>query len=102
LLAELGKDRKGEVKDAAIAHANRAFAGVQSADLGSMSGENPPKPMPDFEALARSTSYADQLLAVKHQSCPLQFSSFSQAPIGFISKLRFIKLPGTRAGKIIT
>ena len=71
LLAALGKDRKGEVKDAAIASANRAVAAVQRTDSGSVVAGSPPKPMPDFEALARSARYADKLLAVEHQGCPL-------------------------------
>ena len=71
LLAALGKDRKGEVKDAAIARANRAVVAVQRTDSGPAVAGSQPKPMPDFDALARSARYADKLLAVEHQGCPL-------------------------------
>jgi hypothetical protein len=70
LLAALGKDRKGEVKDAAIARANRTIAAVQRTDSGSVAVGISPKLMPDFETLARSTSDSDQILAVEHQGCP--------------------------------
>ena len=70
LLAALGKDRKGEVKDAAIACTNRTVAAVQRTDSGTSSAGSSPKPMPDFDAMARSTNYADRLLAVEHQGCP--------------------------------
>lgn len=73
LLAVLTKDRKGEVKDVAIARSISTVAAVQCTDSGTALVGSPSKPMPDFEALARSTSYADQLLAVEHQGCPPSF-----------------------------
>ena len=73
LLAVLMKDRKSEVKDVAIARSNSTVAAVHHTDSGTVLVGSPSKPMPDFEALARSTSYADQLLAVEHQGCPPSF-----------------------------